>query len=45
VRPAAPAPKRASPLDQLSKLADMHDSGLLTDAEFASEKARVLAQD
>ena len=28
--------------DQLKVLADLHDSGKLTDAEFASEKARVM---
>ncbi|MEX0781224.1 MAG: SHOCT domain-containing protein [Dehalococcoidia bacterium] len=28
---------------QLSKLADLHDRGKLTDAEFATEKARILS--
>jgi hypothetical protein len=31
-----------SPADQLSVLADLHDRGKLTDAEFAAEKAKVL---
>jgi hypothetical protein len=29
--------------DQLTKLAELKDKGLLTDAEFASEKAKLLA--
>jgi ABC-type multidrug transport system fused ATPase/permease subunit len=29
--------------DQLTKLAALHDSGKLTDAEFASQKAKLLA--
>jgi hypothetical protein len=29
--------------DQLSKLADLKDRGLLTDAEFQAEKAKILA--
>lgn len=35
----APAPDR---LDQLQKLAGLHQSGALTDAEFAAEKAKLL---
>lgn len=31
-------------LDRLSKLGDLHDRGVLTDAEFADEKARLLEQ-
>lgn len=30
------------PLDRLAKLADLHERGALTDAEFAAEKAKVL---
>jgi hypothetical protein len=30
------------PLDRLQKLADLHDRGALTDAEFAAEKAKIL---
>jgi hypothetical protein len=33
-----------STADQLSKLADLHDRGKLTDAEFESQKAKLLAQ-
>jgi hypothetical protein len=31
-------------LGELERLADLHDRGALTDAEFAAEKARVLAE-
>ena len=41
---AAPAsPPSTSTADQLHKLADLHDRGKLSDEEFASEKARLLA--
>jgi hypothetical protein len=33
----------ADPLDRLAKLAKLHDSGVLTDAEFADAKAKILA--
>jgi hypothetical protein len=33
----------ATPADQLTKLADLHDRGKLTDAEYESMKAKVLA--
>lgn len=32
------------PIDQLARLADLRERGVLTDAEFASEKARILSQ-
>jgi len=32
----------ADPLDRLSKLADLHDRGVLTDAEFETEKKKLL---
>src|SRR5207302_9286673 len=32
------------PVERLQKLADLHDRGALTDAEFAVEKARILSQ-
>jgi hypothetical protein len=38
--PPAPAPDR---LDELKKLADLKEMGVLTDEEFAAEKARLLA--
>jgi type VI protein secretion system component VasK len=40
---AAAAPPSTSTADQLHKLADLHDRGKLSDEEFASEKARLLA--
>jgi hypothetical protein len=33
-----------SQVDQLSKLADLHDRGALTDAEVAAEKAKILGE-
>jgi hypothetical protein len=33
----------ASPADQLAKLADLHDRGKLTDAEYTAMKAKVVA--
>ncbi len=32
------------PLDRLQKLANLHQSGALTDAEFAAEKAKILSE-
>ena len=29
-------------MEQLQKLADLHKSGILTDDEFATQKARIL---
>ncbi len=54
-RAATPSPAAASPGDpsaaaadrriaQLQQLADLHSRGALTDAEFATEKARVLSE-
>lgn len=44
---APPAPAAEDPmaakLEQLKQLGALHDSGVLTDAEFAQQKARVLA--
>jgi hypothetical protein len=42
--PAVPAALRADPLDQLKRLGELRDSGALTEAEFAAEKARLLEQ-
>ncbi len=43
--PAAPAPA-PDPMDtkmaELKKLGELHESGVLTDEEFASEKAKIL---
>ena len=45
--PQAPAPVAAAPaqsrVEKLKDLADLRDQGVLTEEEFASEKARVLA--
>ena len=45
--PAAPAPPAPAPVaddltTQLQRLADLHGQGLLSDAEFAAAKARLL---
>ena len=44
--PAAPAPPPAAPQDdmvsQLRKLGELRDAGILTDEEFAAQKARIL---
>ena len=37
--PAAPA---ADPIEQLKQLADLHSQGVLTDEEFAAQKAKLL---
>ena len=39
----APAPaQQEDPMERLKQLAQLHDSGVLTDEEFASAKAKVL---
>ena len=43
--PPPPAPAAAAPQDpvaQLEKLAELKDRGILTDAEFAAQKAKIL---
>jgi hypothetical protein len=43
---AAPAPVAAAPaedpIELLTKLSALHDQGVLTDAEFSAQKARIL---
>jgi hypothetical protein len=39
---SAPPREPSDPLDRLQKLADLHDRGALTEAEFAAEKAKLL---
>ena len=39
---AQPAPPPADPADELEHLAQLHDSGALTDEEFAAAKAKIL---
>jgi hypothetical protein len=41
--PAAPAaPAAADPIEQLKELAALHSQGVLTDEEFAAQKAKLL---
>lgn len=42
---AAAAPEGPDPIDQLERLADLRDRDLITDAEFAEHKARILDRD
>jgi hypothetical protein len=37
------APSEDDQIDQLEKLGDLHAKGILTDEEFAAEKARLLS--
>jgi hypothetical protein len=39
--PAAPAPQ-VDVIEQLTKLGELHTQGILTDEEFAAQKAKVL---
>jgi hypothetical protein len=39
----AVAVKRGRALDQLMRLADLHDRGVLSDQEFAAEKAKIMS--
>jgi hypothetical protein len=40
---AAPAPAaEGDPIERLKELAQLHDSGVLTDQEFADAKAKIL---
>jgi hypothetical protein len=44
-RVAAPVPApRRDPLDELKDLGELHRSGVLTDAEFETAKAKLLAR-
>jgi hypothetical protein len=40
--PAAPAAPAADPIEQLKELAALHSQGVLTDEEFAAQKAKLL---
>ena len=40
--PPAPAAEEDDMTDQLNKLANLHNQGILSDAEFAAAKAKVL---
>jgi hypothetical protein len=41
---AAPAPAAPDPIEQLKELAALKDQGILTDEEFAAEKAKILGR-
>ena len=38
----APVPEAEDPYEALKKLAELHDQGILTDEEFAAQKAKIL---
>lgn len=40
----APAPSTSDTVEQLKQLAELKSQGILTDAEFEAQKAKVLAQ-
>lgn len=40
--PAAPAPPADDPIAKLKELGELHQSGVLTDEEFAAQKAKLL---
>lgn len=40
--PGAPPPQGQDTVEQLKQLADLHSQGILTDDEFATQKARLL---
>ena len=39
---AAPAPQSSVPVEELKQLASLRDQGILTDEEFAAQKAKLL---
>jgi membrane protease subunit (stomatin/prohibitin family) len=41
-QPVAAPPQQEDPMERLKQLAELHDSGVLTDEEFASAKAKIL---
>ena len=40
---AAPSAPAADPIEQLKQLAELKNQGILTDAEFEAQKAKILA--
>ena len=38
-----PAPAASDPIEQLRQLGELHKQGVLTDEEFAAQKAKLLA--
>jgi hypothetical protein len=41
--PVAAAPAPADPIEQLKELAELKNQGILTEEEFAAQKAKILA--
>ena len=41
-RPPPPAAAAPDPIQQLKELADLNEQGILTDEEFAAQKAKIL---
>jgi pyridoxine/pyridoxamine 5'-phosphate oxidase len=39
---AAPAQAEADPVERLKELGQLHEQGILTDEEFAAQKAKIL---
>jgi hypothetical protein len=39
---SAPAPAAPDPIEQLKELGELHAQGILTDEEFAAQKAKIL---
>jgi hypothetical protein len=39
---AEPAPAAPDPIEQLKQLGQLHEQGVLTDEEFAAQKAKIL---
>ncbi len=42
--PPPPAAEESDPIELLTDLGRLHESGVLTDEEFAAQKARILGQ-
>jgi hypothetical protein len=42
-QPAPPPAPEADPIERLKELGALHEQGVLTDEEFASQKAKILA--
>lgn len=42
--PPAPAAEEGDPIERLKELGQLREQGVLTDAEFASEKAKILSR-
>ncbi|MBA2418861.1 MAG: SHOCT domain-containing protein [Nocardioidaceae bacterium] len=44
VTATAPAPQAADPIEQLRKLGELRDAGVLSEEEFAAKKADILSR-